>query len=655
MHPGTSAKECRSLFGFHWLGACRSDLHGVERRVVFLLFFLGAGLLLAQPSAGGSGVFEETGSLATARDIHAATLLTNGQVLVSGGSGPGTLVSAELYDPLAHTWSGTGSLSGRRHWHTATLLPNGQVLAAGGSQSLPPPLATAELYNPATASWTDTASLQHGRFNHSATLLPNGKVLVTGGLGNQPPVSIPNAELYDPQSGTWTLTGSLNTARDHHTATLLLNGQVLVTGGGSSSTLASSELYDPVSGTWAATGSLSTSRANHTATLLPNGKVLVAGGQNAIDIPTSAELYDPVSGTWSDTGSLSTGRANASATLLPNGMVLVAGGSSNSFLPSAELYDPASGTWTAAGNLNTGRNGHTATLLPGGQVLVAAGYDGNNSLASAELYLGPATPPTLLNIATRMRVLTGDNMLIGGFIITGTELKRVLIRGIGPSLNGVGVTLSDPTLELHQGGTTLATNDNWKLRPGGTSQQGDIEGTTIPPTNDSESAILMALSPGAYTAILAGRDRGTGVGLVEVYDLGQGASSQLANTSTRGFVDTGDHVMIGGLIVGGGSGTGTARVIVRALGPSVPVAGVLGDPTLELHDGSGTLVASNDNWKTRPDGSSQQEEIEATTIPPTNDLESALVRDLPAGNYTAVVRGISNTTGVGLVEAYHLP
>src|SRR5207247_1456815 len=122
-----------------------------------------------------------------------------------------------------------------------------------------------------------------------------------------------------------------------------------------------------------------------------------------------------------------------------------------------------------------------------------------------------------------MRVLTGDNVLIGGFIITGTDLKRVLIRGVGPSLNRIGVTLPDPTLELHQGSTTIATNDNWKMRPDGTSQQADIEGTTIPPTNDLESAILATLSPGAYTAILAGKNGGMGLGLVEVYDLGQGA------------------------------------------------------------------------------------------------------------------------------------
>jgi hypothetical protein len=176
-------------------------------------------------------------------------------------------------------------------------------------------------------------------------------------------------------------------------------------------------------------------------------------------------------------------------------------------------------------------------------------------------------------------------VLIGGFIITGTDPKKVIIRGMGPSLNGVGVTLSDPTLELHQGNTTLATNDNWKINDqSGQSQEADIRATTIPPTNDLESAILATLNPGPYTAILAGKNGGTGVGLVEVYDLAQGANSKLANISTRGFVDTGNNVMIGGLIVGGGSGGGTARVIVRALGPSVPVAGALGDPTLELHD-----------------------------------------------------------------------
>ena len=259
-----------------------------------------------------------------------------------------------------------------------------------------------------------------------------------------------------------------------------------------------------------------------------------------------------------------------------------------------------------------------------------------------------------LNISTRLRVLTGNNVLIAGFIIRGTESKKVIIRGIGPSLTGVGVTLSDPTLELHQGNTTLSTNDNWKVNDQThQSQEAEVNATTVPPTNDLESAIVATLTPGSYSAILAGKNGGIGVGVVEVYDLAAGANSRLANISSRGFVDTDDNVMIGGFIVGGGSGNG-ARVIVRALGPSIPVAGALADPTLELHDGSGTTLATNDNWKTRPDGSSQQAEIGATTIPPPNDLESAIVQTLPPGNYTAVVRGKDNATGIGLVEAYSL-
>jgi hypothetical protein len=250
----------------------------------------------------------------------------------------------------------------------------------------------------------------------------------------------------------------------------------------------------------------------------------------------------------------------------------------------------------------------------------------------------------------------GDRVLIAGLIVTGNNPKRIILRGIGPSLPVNGF-LADPTLELHQGDTTLATNDNWKTdSQTGQSQEAEIRATSIPPSNDLESAIATTLSPGSYTAVLAGKNGSTGVGLIEVYDLEQGANSKLANISSRGFVDTGDNVLIGGLIVGGSSGDG-ARVTVRALGPSLSgsgVAGALNDPTLELHDGNGAAIAANDNWKVRADGTSQQAEIEATEIPPTNDLESALVRALPPGNYTVVVRGINNSTGVGLVEVYNL-
>jgi hypothetical protein len=261
--------------------------------------------------------------------------------------------------------------------------------------------------------------------------------------------------------------------------------------------------------------------------------------------------------------------------------------------------------------------------------------------------------PPLLNISSRDSVQTAAQVLIAGFIITGSDLKKIMIRGIGPSLGGVSGALADPTLELHQGNATIASNDNWKTSSDGSSQLAAVQATSLAPSNDNESVILANLNPGPYTAILAGKNGGTGIGVIELYDLGPFANSQLANISARGFVGTNSNVLIGGVIVGGG---GLANVIVRAVGPSLPVAGALADPMLELRDGSGVLVESNDNWKTRAsDGTSQQAAVEATRLAPTIDAESAIVQTLAAGNYTAIVRGKNNTTGIALVEVYNLP
>jgi hypothetical protein len=247
-------------------------------------------------------------------------------------------------------------------------------------------------------------------------------------------------------------------------------------------------------------------------------------------------------------------------------------------------------------------------------------------------------------------VQTGDNVLIGGFIITGNAPKRVIVRGIGPSLPvGIAGRLADPVLELHgPNGALITSNDSWK-----DTQQVEIQNSGLAPSNDLESAIVATLAPGGYTAILRGKNATTGVGLVEMYDLDVASDSKLANISSRGFVETGDNVMIAGFIFG--NGTNSEKVIIRAIGPTLAasgVANVLADPTLDLHDSNGTLMMSDDNWR---DDANQEAEILATGLAPSNDLESAIVTTLPPGPYTAIVAGKNGGTGVALAEVYHLP
>jgi hypothetical protein len=252
-----------------------------------------------------------------------------------------------------------------------------------------------------------------------------------------------------------------------------------------------------------------------------------------------------------------------------------------------------------------------------------------------------------MNISTRLKVQTGDNVSIAGFIITGNAPKKVMMRGIGPSLTGVSPVLADPVLELHEpNGSLIISNDNWK-----DTQQTEIQNSTIAPTNDLESAIVATLPPANYTAVLRGKNGTTGIGLIEMYDLDAASDSKLANISTRGLVQTGNDVMICGFILG--NGTASENVIIRAIGPSLTgVANVLADPTLDLYDSDGTLLMSDDNWQ---DDASQAAEIIATGIPPQNDLESAIVTTLPPGAYTAIVAGKDGGTGVALAEVYHLP
>jgi CSLREA domain-containing protein len=268
-------------------------------------------------------------------------------------------------------------------------------------------------------------------------------------------------------------------------------------------------------------------------------------------------------------------------------------------------------------------------------------------IGAFELQTGnPSAVPTMLgNIATRLRIETGDNVLIGGFIVTGTRDKKVVVRALGPSLN-LPDKLANPTLELRDSsGALLQLNDDWSTSP---NRQAIID-SGLAPNNDLESAIIVTLPANGktYTAIVRGAGGATGTGVVEVYDVDRSVDSKLANISTRGLVQTGDNVLIAGTIV---LGSVTQKVIVRAIGPSLPIAGKLENPTLELRDGSGTLLEANDNWVDSPN----KQAIIDSTIPPGNDLESAIVRTLSPANYTAIVRGVSDTTGIAVVEVYAL-
>jgi hypothetical protein len=241
--------------------------------------------------------------------------------------------------------------------------------------------------------------------------------------------------------------------------------------------------------------------------------------------------------------------------------------------------------------------------------------------------------------------------MIGGFIIGGQVKKKVIVRGIGPSLkiNGTPIpnTLQDPVIELDKSdGTVLAANDDWK-----TTQQSELEASGLAPTDDRESAISISLDPGNYTVVLSGKGGSSGIGVVEAYDVEQGSAAMLLNLSTRGQVQTGDNVMIGGVIIGGPD---YARVIFRGLGPSisingVPLPGRLADPTLELHDENGAPLAFDDDWK-----DSQRTEIEQSGLAPSDDHEAAIIGSFAPGQYTVILRGKNDTTGIGLFEAYKL-
>jgi len=350
-------------------------------------------------------------------------------------------------------------------------------------------------------------------------------------------------------------------------------------------------------------------------------------------------------------GSFDVAAAFVSVNINTNGTPRIA---TYSIVPPGGSWDFAdNGTYSVVMQANAVRDGIGNPVAPG----VIGSFTVMTSSSSPTPTPTPFPGTVLGNISTRLEVETGDNALIGGFIVTGTQPKKVLLRAIGPSLNVGGVPvpgkLENPTLELDGPGGRIASNDDWR-----STQEAEIIATTVQPTNDLESAIVATLPANStgYTAIVRGMNNSIGIALVEAFDLDRSVDSKLANISTRGFVQTGDNVMIGGFIV---LGPDPQKVIVRGIGPSLadavpPVAGALADTMLELRDSNGALLASNDNWQDSPD----KQAIIDSGVPPKNDMESAIVATLPSSvngiGYTAIVSGIDGATGVGLVEVFAL-
>jgi hypothetical protein len=297
------------------------------------------------------------------------------------------------------------------------------------------------------------------------------------------------------------------------------------------------------------------------------------------------------------------------------------------------------------------------SMISSREVLSSDDIAGGQSLYGSPIVPGPtptptpnATPSHVVNISTRMNVGIKDDVLIGGFVVKGSssQVKTLILRAIGPSLIKAGIAgaMRDPMIELHAAnGATLATNDNWAV----STQANQIATSGLAPKDPHEAALVATLTPGSYTAIVRGVRNTTGVALIEAYET-DSTANRLVNVSTRGRVGVGDSVLIGGMIV---RGSKSKKVVLRALGPSLSkagVSGVLANPALELHNSSGALMTTNDNWGTSP----QANQITASGLAPENGLESAMIATLAPGNYTAIVRGANNSTGVGIVEAYDL-
>ncbi len=579
---------------------------------------------------------------------------TGSEMIVWGGFAGGFLNTGGRYDPSTDSWSATNTSNAptARLVHTAVWTGTEMIVWGGVTGNA---LNTGGRYNPVTDSWTATSTINAPDARASHTAVWTGSEMIVWGGGTGGGNAFNTGGRYNPGTDSWTATSTANapTARVLHTA-VWTGSKMIVWGGedGNLIVLNTGGTYNPGTDSWLPTNTANAPSAREIHTAIWSGsEMIVWGGYDITNYLNTGGRYDPSSDDWAATSTTNPpdDRALHTAVWTGNEMIVWGGFSNLNYFNTGGRYNPSKNTWTVTSTINApdARYIHTA-VWTGGEMIVWGGTDDISNFNTGGRYCAQSVPAQLGNISTRAFVQTGDDVMIGGFIITGAGQKRVIVRAIGPSLVNYGITnpLQNPTLELHDHtGAVIASNNNWMDAP----NKQEIIDSGLAPSNTFESAILMSLNPGNYTAIVRGVNNRTGIGLVEGYDLDPTATSKLGNISTRALVQTGDNVMIGGFII---NGAGQKKVIVRAIGPSLAQYGItnpLLDPTLELHDGNGAVIAFNENWK---DG--QQAEIQATGLAPGDDRESAIVRTLAPGSYTAIVRGKDNTIGIALVEVYGL-
>jgi N-acetylneuraminic acid mutarotase len=625
-----------------------------------------------------------------ARYYHTA-VWTGSEMIVWGGFNEGSVLlnTGGRYSPSTDSWTATSTTNAPigRAYHTAVW--TGTKMIVWGGISPNGELNPGGRYDAATDSWAAVSitNAPEPRFDHTAVWSGIEMIVWGGSNGNIINNLLNTGGRYDPVTNSWTATSTTNAPEARATHTAVWTGSEMIVWGGLNlfQDVDTGGRYDPSTDSWTATSTTNApaARENHTA-VWTGSEMIVWGGQqeNSTIFFNTGGKYDPSTDSWTATSTANAADARAGHTGVWDGseMIVWGGYTLGPVLNTGGRYTPNTNSWTETNTTDApeARAFHTAVWTSSEMIVWGASVNGNpgntggrycaqsGSTPTPTPTPSPSPSPTptptpsdkALNLSTRVDVETGTNVGIGGFIINGTDSKLIVTRAIGPSLIDFGVAgaLADPVLELHDSnGDVIATNDDW-MDNSDADQQLLID-AFLNPTNDLESAIIKSLDPGLYTAVVSGGNGGTGVALIELYDLDDpGATGELANISTRGFVGTEANVMIGGVIVGPEGGL-DAAVVVRAIGPSLADFGVadpLLDPVLELRNGDGDLVAMNDNWETDPPPNNYSAAVTAAGLAPSDASESAIFANLTNGLYTAIVSGKDGTTGAGLVEVYHV-